>query len=230
MEVVGIEQTATSVRLSTTRGPFEATFAVNCAGLFSDRLARMAGADPGLLIVPFRGEYYELTPEASDLCRALIYPVPDPELPFLGIHFTRSIHGGVHCGPNAVLAFRREGYQRWDVSLRDLAEIARFPGLRRVGRWRTAIGELTRSLSKRVFVRSARKLIPEIEARHLRRAPSGVRAQAVSADGALVDDFVLSRVGRVLNVLNAPSPGATAALAIADRILEEIENQRVQSK
>ncbi len=196
---------------------------INCGGLYSDRIARLAGSDPRLRIVPFRGEYYHLTERAASLCRSLIYPVPDPALPFLGVHFTRSIDEHVHCGPNAVVAFSREGYRRGDINLRDLVEIASYRGARALGRrmWRTATSELLRSLSKRAFVRAAQRLIPEVRNEDFIPATSGVRAQAVSEDGTLIDDFVITADRRVLNVLNAPSPAATAALAIADRIIEE---------
>ena len=220
--VVKIEQGNQSVRLTTTAGSFEAAQVTNCAGLHSDRIARMAGSNPQLRIVPFRGEYYELTDRAASLCNALIYPVPDPDLPFLGVHFTRSVGDHVHCGPNAVLAFSREGYRRRDINLRDLAEVALFRGARKAGRkmWRTATSELARSFSKRAFLEAAQRLIPELRRDDLVAAPSGVRAQAIGDDGKLIDDFVITTDRRVLNVLNAPSPAATASLAIADTIAE----------
>ena len=171
----------------------------------------------------FRGEYYNLKERAASLCRTLIYPVPDPALPFLGVHFTRSIDDHVHCGPNAVVAFSREGYRYRDINLGDLFEIFSYRGARAAGRrmWRTATSELFRSFSKRAFVRAAQRLVPEIRSDDLIPAPSGVRAQAVSEDGTLIDDFVIAVDRRVLNVLNAPSPAATAALAIADKILDD---------
>ncbi len=222
-QVIKIEQGTDSVRVITRTGSFEAARVINCGGLYSDRIARMAGSDPRLRIVPFRGEYYHLTERAASLCRSLIYPVPDPNLPFLGVHFTRSIDDDVHCGPNAVLAFSREGYRRRDINLGDLVEIASYRGARTVGRrmWRTAASELLRSLSKRAFLKAAQRLIPEVRSEDLMPARSGVRAQAVAEDGSLIDDFVLAADRRVLNVLNAPSPAATAALAIADLIVDE---------
>jgi len=223
-EVMAIEPRSDSVRVMTRSETFEAGRVVNCGGLYSDRIARMAGSVPPLRIVPFRGEYYDLSPRAASLCRALIYPVPDPALPFLGVHFTRSVDDAVHCGPNAVPAFSREGYRRRDIRLGDMVEMAAYRGARKAGRrmWRTAIAELARSFSKRAFVRAARRLIPEIDADDLSPARSGVRAQAVGEDGSLIDDFVITTHGRVLNVLNAPSPAATAALAIADVIAEQV--------
>lgn len=210
------------VEVVTPARTFTAAHAINCAGLHSDRVARMSGSDPGVRIVPFRGEYYSLRPEAAQYCRTLIYPVPDPALPFLGVHFTRSVDDHVHCGPNAVFAFAREGYRRRDIDLRDLADALGFPGFYRLifRMWRTGIGEMWRSLSKHAFVRSARRLIPELRAGDLVEAPSGVRAQAIATSGAMVDDFLVSQSGRTLNVLNAPSPAATASLAIADLIVE----------
>jgi L-2-hydroxyglutarate oxidase len=221
--VVKIKQRTDNVRLMTNAGSFEAAYVINCGGLYSDRIARLAGSDPRLRIVPFRGEYYHLTERAASLCRTLIYPVPDPALPFLGVHFTRSVDDHVHCGPNAVLAFSREGYRRRDVNLRDLVEIVSYRGARAAGRrmWRTATSELFRSLSKRAFVEAAQRLIPEVRSEDFVPAKSGVRAQAVGEDGTLIDDFVISADRRVLNVLNAPSPAATAALAIADLIVDE---------
>jgi L-2-hydroxyglutarate oxidase len=171
-------------------------------------------------ITPFRGEYHELVPSARHLVRNLIYPVPDPSFPFLGVHFTRSVHGGIHAGPNAVLALAREGYTWRDVSRVDLAEMARDPGLWRLARrhWRTGLGEVWRSLSRAALVRALRKLVPDIGPADLEPAPSGVRAQALRADGSLVEDFAFAERGRVLHVLNAPSPAATASLAIGEHV------------
>ena len=208
------------VVVETRAGAFAADRAVACAGLQSDRVARRSGEAPGMQIVPFRGEYYELRPEAEHLCRHLIYPVPDPSFPFLGVHFTRMIGGGVECGPNAVLAFAREGYTRTTLNVRDLVETLGYVGFRRLARKHLAagLGEMWRSVSKAAFVRALQRLVPEIRAEHLVAAPAGVRAQAVRPDGGLVDDFALVPRGRVLHVLNAPSPAATASLAIADHI------------
>jgi (S)-2-hydroxyglutarate dehydrogenase len=193
---------------------------VNCAGLHSDRVARLAGHDPGMRIVPFRGEYYELTPARRDLVRGLVYPVPDPDFPFLGVHLTRDIHGGVHLGPNAVPATAREGYRRRTVRLRDLAGTAAFPGTWRILRrhWRQEAGEIRRSLSRRAFTADARRLLPALDPADLLPAPAGVRAQAVLRDGTLVDDFLFGGSGPFVHVLNAPSPAATAALPIGREI------------
>jgi L-2-hydroxyglutarate oxidase len=199
---------------------------VNCAGLHSDRVARLAGHDPGMRIVPFRGEFYELTPARRGLVRGLVYPVPDPGFPFLGVHLTRDVHGAVHLGPNAVPALAREGYRRRTVRPRDLADTLAFPGAWRIARrhWRQEAGEIRRSLSKRAFTADARRLLPALRPDDLLPAPAGVRAQAVLRDGTLVDDFLFGGSGPFVHVLNAPSPAATAALPIgrevARRVLE----------
>jgi L-2-hydroxyglutarate oxidase len=208
----------------TTAGPIRAKLLVNCAGLYSDRVARLCGVDPGVRIVPFRGEYYELKPRAEHLCKHLIYPVPDARLPFLGVHFTRMIGGGVECGPNAVLAFRREGYHLTDFSLRDMWELATYPGFWRMARrfWRVGLHELYRSLSRRAFWHALQQLIPEVSFHDLTRAGAGVRAQAVAPDGKLVDDFFIKQAPRMIHVLNAPSPAATASIAIGRSIAEMV--------
>lgn len=205
----------------------EAGLVVNCAGLHSDRVTRLSGLQPAAKIVPFRGEYYELKPEARHLCRNLIYPVPDPGFPFLGVHFTRMIHGGVECGPNAVLAFAREGYRKTDVNLRDLCESLTYPGFLRLSAryWKTGLGEMWRSLCKRAFVKALSRLLPDIRSEHLVPAPAGVRAQALLRDGNLVDDFLIQESERVVNVANAPSPAATAALNIGRLIVERLEKK-----
>ena len=220
--VTGIRNGESRVVIEHTGGDVEAHMAVNCAGLFSDRVARLSGVRPDDLIVPFRGEYYELLPEAEHLCRNLIYPVPDPGFPFLGVHFTRMIAGGVECGPNAVLA--REGYQKSSLNLYDLAESLTYRGFLRLaaGNWRKGFGELWRSFSKAAFVHALQRLIPEIRSEHLTPAPSGVRAQALRRDGTLNDDFLIIPHGRVVNVCNAPSPAATAALNIGRLIVQRI--------
>jgi L-2-hydroxyglutarate oxidase LhgO len=193
---------------------------VICAGLYSDRLARMAGDARGPAIIPFRGEYFRLAPGREDLIRGLIYPIPDPRYPFLGVHFTRRVGGGVDVGPNAVLAFAREGYHRTDVRLRDLGETLAWPGFRSLVRrnWRMGANELRGSFSKHVFAAQARTFVPELSDQDLVPAPAGVRAQAVDEDGSLVDDFRITRIGPVCAVRNAPSPGATSSLAIAEQI------------
>lgn len=212
------------VRLETSAGEVVASQAVNCTGLFSDRTARAAGESPAAKIVPFRGEYYELKPEAYHLCRNLIYPVPDPNFPFLGVHFTRMIQGGVECGPNAVLAFAREGYRKSDVNFYDLTETLTYPGFIRLAAkyWPTGAGEMWRSYSKSAFVAALQRLIPEIRSDLLIPGRAGVRAQAVTADGAMVDDFVIQSQGRMVHVLNAPSPAATSSLNIGRLIVERL--------
>ncbi|TYC14055.1 L-2-hydroxyglutarate oxidase [Actinomadura syzygii] len=197
---------------------------VVCAGLQSDRVARLAGDARAPAIVPFRGEYYRLAPSRTDLVRGLIYPVPDPRYPFLGVHFTRRVDGGVDVGPNAVLALAREGYRWRDVRPADVWETLRWPGFRRLARehWRTGARELYGSAVKRAFVAQARGFVPELTAADVVPAPAGVRAQAVDADGSLVDDFRLGRVGPVTTVRNAPSPAATSALAIAEHVVASL--------
>lgn len=222
-----IMRSSSEMILETPRGTFSTATLINCAGLFSDRIARMAGDEPGVMIVPFRGEYYDLTPERAPLVRALIYPVPDPRFPFLGVHFTRRISGKVDAGPNAVLALAREGYRHTDVSLRDLASSLIFPGFWRMAsqNWRYGMDEWRRSLSKKAFVRALQRLLPEVTADDLVPGGSGVRAQALKPDGSLVDDFQFVPSGRVLHVLNVPSPAATASLAIGKAIVDSaVEN------
>jgi L-2-hydroxyglutarate oxidase LhgO len=218
----GIRRTANEIVVETSRGAFSTDSLINCAGLFSDRISRMAGDDPGVMIVPFRGEYYDLTPERASLVRALIYPVPDPRFPFLGVHFTRRITGRVDAGPNAVLALAREGYRHRDINLRDLASALAFPGFWRMARqhWRNGLDEWHRSLSKPAFVRALQRLLPEVGANDLVPGGSGVRAQALKPDGSLVDDFQFVPSGKVLHVLNVPSPAATASLAIGKAIVD----------
>ena len=208
----------------TSAGEFRARFVVTCAGLHSDRLVRAAGQRPMARIVPFRGEYYKLRKERQHLVRNLIYPVPDPKFPFLGVHFTRLIHGGIEAGPNAVLAFAREGYRWTTVNPRDLAEALSFPGLWRfLAKYPSMCGyEIWRSFSRREFCRSLQKLVPEIRREDLERGGAGVRAQAMTADGKLVEDFHFEEQRGILHVLNAPSPAATAALAIGTRIAERV--------
>jgi len=208
--------------LETTAGAERARAIINCAGLQADRVARLCGTEPGVRIVPFRGEYYSLVPEARDLVRALIYPVPDPALPFLGVHFTRRITGEVEAGPNAVLAWRREGYRKGSFSLRDAASILSYGGAWRLGAhyWRTGLGELYRSVSKAAFVRALQTLVPEVAAAALGPGGAGVRAQALDPTGKLLDDFCILESAHMLHVLNAPSPAATASLAIGERLAE----------
>ncbi|HLO97733.1 MAG TPA: L-2-hydroxyglutarate oxidase, partial [Fimbriimonas sp.] len=197
-------------------------FVINCAGLHSDRVASLAGLEPKIKIIPFRGEYYELTTEAEHLCKHLIYPVPDPNFPFLGVHFTRMVLGGVECGPNAVLAFAREGYSNSEINPRDLAESLTYGGFIKLAmkHWKMGAGEMHRSFSKKAFVKALSRLIPEIQESHLHAAPAGVRAQAIARDGSLVDDFVFEEGKASIHVINAVSPAATACLSIADAITE----------
>ncbi|MGI9456666.1 MAG: L-2-hydroxyglutarate oxidase [Aeoliella sp.] len=210
--------------LGTTKGDFTAGYAINCAGLYCDRVAAIAGATPSVKIVPFRGEFFELVPEASELVNNLIYPTPDPKFPFLGVHFTRMIGGGIECGPNAVLAFAREGYSRWQVKPRELLETLGYGGFRSLAGkyWKTGMGEMWRSFSKRAFVNALQRLVPEIRGEHLSPAPAGVRAQAVLTDGRIVDDFLIEETERFLHVLNAPSPAATASLNIGSLLVDRI--------
>lgn len=210
--------------LVTSVGEVRTRFLVNCAGLHCDRVARFCGVEPGLRIVPFRGEYYLVRAERRDLVRHLLYPVPDPTLPFLGVHFTRMVDGSLEAGPNAVLAWKREGYRGSDLSLKDLAETLAFPGFWRLaGRfWRSGLAEYRRSFSKAAFVASLQRLVPEITAADVARGGAGVRAQAVDGDGRLVDDFRIVTGERMVHVLNAPSPAATASLSIGRVIAGEV--------
>jgi len=210
--------------VTTTGGDLTADVVINCAGLYADRLARAAGARPSVRIIPFRGEYYDLRPERAGLVRGLIYPVPDPRLPFLGVHLSRTVDGRVHAGPNAVLATAREGYRWGRFRARDLAEIAAWPGMWRLaGRhWRAGLAETRRSLSRRRFAADLARLVPAVTLDDLVPAPAGVRAQAVGRDGSLIDDFlIVSRPGQ-LHVLNAPSPAATSSLEIARYLWQQL--------
>ncbi len=222
--VTAIHSDGDRTRLVSTAGEVTAKLVVNCTGLFADRVTALGGITPPAKIVPFRGEYYELVPEAEKFCRNLIYPVPNPDFPFLGVHFTRMALGGVECGPNAVLAFAREGYHLTDINLRDLAESLSYAGFLRLAsrNWRMGMGELWRSISKRAFVKALTRLIPDIRAAHLHSAPAGVRAQALAPDGSLVDDFSIVENDRIVNVLNAPSPAATASLNIGRLIVDRL--------
>jgi len=223
--VATIDRSGEKAVLTTAKGEqVEARQIVNCAGLQCDRVTAMGGVKPDAQIVPFRGEYFELKPEAEHLCKNLIYPVPDPAFPFLGVHFTRMIEGGVECGPNAVLAFGREAYRKTDFNLKDLRETLGYSGFRKLARkyWRTGLGEMWRSASKTAFVKALSRLVPEIKAEHLVPAPAGIRAQAVLPDGGMVDDFLIQEADRVVNVNNAPSPAATASLNVGATIVERL--------
>jgi L-2-hydroxyglutarate oxidase len=222
--VTGFHYTGDGAVVETTAGEFVGRQVVNCAGLHCDRIAQLSGQHPKVRIVPFRGEYFKLKPEAEHLCKTLIYPVPDPAFPFLGVHFTRMIEGGVECGPNAVLAFSREGYTKLKFNLRDLAGSLTYPGFLKLAAkyWRTGAGEMWRSVSKRAFVHALSRLVPEIRTEHLVTAPAGVRAQALARDGSMVDDFLIEETDRVVNVLNAPSPAATSSLKIGELITDRL--------
>lgn len=219
--VLGARLGAGPVTVATTGDPVVADVVVNCAGLHVDRVARLLGHEPSVRIVPFRGEYVAIHGESAALVRGPVYPVPDPALPFLGVHLTRGVDGHVHAGPNAVPALAREGYRWRDVVPRDVAATVAWPGAWRLARrqWRTGVTEVTRSLSARRFGDELRRLVPEVRDEDLTRAPAGVRAQAVRRDGALVDDFLVERSGPAVHVLNAPSPAATASPEIARHVV-----------
>ncbi|MDZ4782206.1 MAG: L-2-hydroxyglutarate oxidase [Planctomycetia bacterium] len=220
--VIGFRRLADGITLETTTNPVQCRNVVNCGGLWSDRVARLCGVDPGLQIIPFRGEYYELRPERHALVKNLIYPVPDPRFPFLGVHFTRMVGGGVECGPNAVLALARAGYSWRRIAPRDLLQLGTYSGFWRMAAkyWRMGCGEMHRSLSKSAFLRGLQRLIPEIQAADIVPAGAGVRAQAVEPSGALVDDFRIIEAEHQIHVLNAPSPAATASLSIGKHIAD----------
>ncbi|GAA4857294.1 L-2-hydroxyglutarate oxidase [Saccharopolyspora rosea] len=226
-ELVEVRRDGPGLVLTTTSGEVRTRHAVNCAGLHGDAVAELAGATPPARILPFRGEYYETAPARRDLVNALVYPVPDPAFPFLGVHLTRMVDGGLHVGPNAVPALAREGYDWRTWSPEHLRRMAGDPGLRALARryWRTGLGEISRSLVKPLFVRAARQLLPELRGRDLVRAEAGVRAQAVTADGALVDDFLVVEDEHWVHVLNAPSPAATASLLIGEDIATRITSR-----
>lgn len=223
--VTGVKRHGNESVVENASGEVTAKLVVNCGGLQCDRVTKMTGVKPAAQIVPFRGEYFELTPEAEHLCKTLIYPVPDPAFPFLGVHFTSMVHGGVECGPNAVLALGRECYGKFQVNLPDLFGSLTYRGFLKMAakHWRMGLGEMWRSYSKRAFVRALQRLMPEIEAKHLVSCPSGIRAQAVTPDGGLVDDFLIDEADGVINVNNAPSPAATASLNIGELISDKIE-------
>jgi (S)-2-hydroxyglutarate dehydrogenase len=212
--------------LQTTRGTIRSRLLVNCAGLQSDRVAIRAGASLSARIIPFRGEYFELAAHRRHLVRGLVYPVPDPNFPFLGVHFTRMIDGSVHAGPNAVLAFAREGYRKRDISVRDIADVVSFPGFWSLAKrhGRAGMSEVARSMSKRLFLRSLRRLIPELELNDLVPTHAGVRAQLLERSGALVDDFLIVRGDHSVHVCNAPSPAATSSLQIGRQVADELSS------
>ena len=221
-EVREVSERADSVVVTHAGDEVEARLLVNCAGLYSDRVARMAGLHPEVRIVPFRGEYFRLRSPSADLIRSSIYPVPDPAMPFLGVHLTRRVTGAVEAGPNAVPALAREGYAKSDFDAKEAFEALTYPGMWRLGRhyWRAGMSEIWRSASKKAFLRSVRRLVPDVASSDLEPGDSGVRAQAVARDGTIVDDFVFEIGGRSMHVLNAPSPAATASLAIGGHLAD----------
>jgi L-2-hydroxyglutarate oxidase len=220
--VIAVRRQGGGLVLETTAGGVEARALINCAGLQSDRVARLCGVEPGVKIIPFRGEYYEIVEERRGLVRNLIYPVPDPRFPFLGVHFTRMIQGGIEAGPNAVLAFRREGYTKTSFSARDSLEMLGYPGFwRMAGKyWRMGMGEMYRSARKKAFVQALQGLIPELREADVHPSGAGVRAQALDPAGSLLDDFRIVEAERMIHVLNAPSPAATASISIGRTIAD----------
>ena len=233
-KVIGLKKTKTQNTRSmwvaeTTAGDFTSDILVNCAGLYCDKVSELAGEKREIRIVPFRGEYYKIKPERQFLVKNLIYPVPDPKFPFLGVHFTRLIHGGIEAGPNAVLALAREGYRKSQVNLADLYDVVSYRGFwRLIGKyWDMSLQEMQRSLSKKLFCQSLQKLVPEIQVDDLETGGAGVRAQAVSPEGNLVQDFQFVTGDRALHLLNAPSPAATASLAIAEEIVQKIDKDLI---
>jgi L-2-hydroxyglutarate oxidase len=223
-KVSSIKVTCNEIVVVTENDEFKAKYLVNCAGLYSDKVARMSGLNPDVKIIPFRGEYYELKKEKQHLVKNLIYPVPDPQFPFLGVHFTRMIHGGVEAGPNAVLAFKRTGYKKNDIDLSQIAEMIFYSGFWKMAKkyYKMGFEEFRRSFSKKLFVKSLQKLIPDLTEDDIVPAGSGVRAQALDRDGKLLDDFRIIQTDKMIHVLNAPSPAATASLSIGDTISDMI--------
>jgi (S)-2-hydroxyglutarate dehydrogenase len=222
--VTGLRRRGSKTTIETTGGPISAQLVINCAGLQSDRISRMAGAPLDLAIVPFRGEYYEIAPAKQHMVRGLIYPVPDPQFPFLGVHFTRRIGGGVEAGPNAVLALKREGYSKWSFDLADTVGYLAFRGFWRMAskHWRMSLGEYHRSWSKAAFLRALQKLIPDLRAEDLIAGGAGVRAQALNIQGRLIEDFHITYTDGMVHLANVPSPAATASLAVAKHIVNTI--------
>jgi (S)-2-hydroxyglutarate dehydrogenase len=221
-KVIGIKTKDNGVVVSTSKSTYEGKHIVNCAGLYSDKIAAFTSPKLDVKIIPFRGEYFKLRKEKEHLVKTLIYPVPDPNFPFLGVHFTTMVGGGVECGPNAVLAFQREGYKKSDINLRELAETLAWPGFRKTAAkyWKTGMGEMYRSFSKSAFTKALQKLIPEIQEGDLIEGGAGVRAQACDRTGGLLDDFLILEEARAINVCNAPSPAATSSLSIGETVAE----------
>lgn len=225
-KVVDIKEKDDEIEVVTDHGVFHTKYFINCAGLFSDRITKMAGVDPKMKIVPFRGEYYKLKESKSNLVNNLIYPVPDPQFPFLGVHLTRMINGEIHVGPNAVLAFKREGYKKTDLNVNDLLEILSYPAFWKIAKQhlKYGLGEMHRSVSKQKFLESLQRLVPAIVKEDLVTTEAGVRAQALTIDGKLVDDFMIIKSKRSIHVCNAPSPAATASMAIGEEIVTYIDS------
>lgn len=226
-KVIGIKNSGNASLVETKKGTYSGKLLINCAGLYSDKLARLTSKNVDVKIIPFRGEYYKLKKEKEYLVRNLIYPVPDPNFPFLGVHFTRMMKGGVEAGPNAVLAFKREGYTKSQVNLAELFESLMWPGFQKVAAkyWKTGMGEMYRSFSKGAFTKALQKLIPEVQPEDLVAGGAGVRAQACDRNGGLVDDFLILEEAHVINVCNAPSPAATSSLAIGETISKLVINR-----
>jgi len=224
-EVTSVDRRSDLITLAGANFEVQCQQLITCGGLWADRVIAMSGARPEAPIVPFRGEFFKLKPEVEHLCRGLIYPVPDPAFPFLGVHFTKMIHGGVECGPNAVFAFARDGYERTKFNFKDMIAAVSEPGFRSIAmkHWRTGLGEMWRSWNKGAFVQALQKLIPAIRANDLNEAPAGVRAQAIGPDGKLLDDFVILQSDRMIHINNAPSPAATAAFNIGRMIVDRLE-------
>lgn len=224
-EVVDIISDDHDITVKTKKTKYQSRYLINCTGLYTDHVARMAGLTPEIQIVPFRGEYYMLKPEAEHMVRGLIYPLPNPAFPFLGVHFTRLVLGGVECGPNAVFAFKREGYKRISFDLQETVETLNFPGFVQLAKkhWKMGVDEYYRSFSKRAFLKNLKKLVPAIQSKHLERSPAGVRAMALDKEGEIVDDFSFVRTENQIHVLNAPSPAATAGLAIGQEIVSQVK-------
>ncbi|MCG1009812.1 L-2-hydroxyglutarate oxidase [Salinicoccus sp. ID82-1] len=226
-QVEDIERRDNHLMIKTSQEHYEADYLINCAGLYSDKLARLCGIDTAVRIIPFRGEYFKLDESVEHYVRTLIYPVPNPELPFLGVHFTNMIGGGVDVGPNAVLGFKKEAYGKIGFDFRETTEILTFPGLYRMGikNIKEAIGEYYRSFNKKAFVKEAKKLIPLLDEEHIQPMEAGVRAQAMKPDGTLLDDFYFEEDERSLHVLNAPSPAATCSIEIGKEIVERFKSK-----
>lgn len=226
-KVVGIKANKSTYTIETNKASFETKMVINCAGLYSDKIAQLTNKKIDIKIVPFRGEYYELNKDKEYLVKNLIYPVPNPDFPFLGVHFTRMIGGGIEAGPNAVLAFKREGYSRWQINFSELFETITYPGFRKIATkyWDEGFMEMKRSFSKKLFVKALQELIPEINYNDVHRAGAGVRAQACDAKGGLLDDFSIIEDKNLINVLNAPSPAATSSLAIGEHIAQRALKQ-----